>query len=63
MLRIVLLLLAAWITLLLFNTALIVVPVSVGRALFNAIPTLPITHGIIKYNGNVCYIRSSASLL
>ncbi|CAN6826626.1 unnamed protein product [Brassica oleracea] len=45
-LRVVLLLLAAWVTLLLFNTALMVVPVSLGRALFNAIPTLPITHGI-----------------
>uniref|UniRef100_M4F0K7 E3 ubiquitin-protein ligase MARCHF6-like C-terminal domain-containing protein n=1 Tax=Brassica campestris TaxID=3711 RepID=M4F0K7_BRACM len=45
-LRAVLLLLAAWVTLLLFNTALIVVSVSLGRALFNAIPTLPITHGI-----------------
>ncbi|CAF2240075.1 unnamed protein product [Brassica napus] len=45
-LRVVLLLLAAWVTLLLFNTALIVVSVSLGRALFNAIPTLPITHGI-----------------
>ncbi|CAG7898249.1 unnamed protein product [Brassica rapa] len=50
-LRAVLLLLAAWVTLLLFNTALIVVSVSLGRALFNAIPTLPITHGI-KCNGN-----------
>ncbi|KAG2291735.1 hypothetical protein Bca52824_038404 [Brassica carinata] len=55
-LRIVLLLLAAWITLLLFNTTLIVVPVSVGRALFNAIPTLPITHGIIKYNDLYAYV-------
>ncbi|KAL0799141.1 hypothetical protein Bca101_054316 [Brassica carinata] len=45
-LRVVLLLLAALVTLLLFNTAMIVVPVSLGRALFNAIPTLPITHGI-----------------
>ncbi|KAL0699035.1 hypothetical protein Bca4012_055157 [Brassica carinata] len=45
-LRVVLLLLSAWVTLLLFNTAMIVVPVSLGRALFNAIPTLPITHGI-----------------
>ncbi|XP_013624900.1 PREDICTED: probable E3 ubiquitin ligase SUD1 [Brassica oleracea var. oleracea] len=45
-LRVVLLLLAAWVTPLLFNTALIVVPVSLGRALFNAIPTFPITHGI-----------------
>lgn len=45
-LRIVLLLVLAWMTLLLFNSALIVVPISIGRALFNAIPRLPITHGI-----------------
>ncbi|KAJ6803999.1 putative E3 ubiquitin ligase SUD1 [Iris pallida] len=45
-LRIVLLLVLAWMTLLLFNAAIIVVPVSLGRALFNAIPRLPITHGI-----------------
>ncbi|KAG7618352.1 Zinc finger RING-CH-type [Arabidopsis thaliana x Arabidopsis arenosa] len=44
--RIILLLLVAWVTLLLFNSALIVVPVSLGRALFSAIPILPITHGI-----------------
>ncbi|KAE8667447.1 putative E3 ubiquitin ligase SUD1 [Hibiscus syriacus] len=29
-----------------FNSALIIVPISFGRALFNAIPLLPITHGI-----------------
>ncbi|KAJ9705093.1 hypothetical protein PVL29_003241 [Vitis rotundifolia] len=51
-LRIVLLLVVAWMTLLIFNSALIVVPISLGRALFNAIPLLPITHGI-KCNGNV----------
>ncbi|XP_068634570.1 probable E3 ubiquitin ligase SUD1 [Aristolochia californica] len=45
-LRIVLLLVLAWMTLLLFNSALIVVPISLGRALFSAIPRLPITHGI-----------------
>ncbi|XP_020250505.1 probable E3 ubiquitin ligase SUD1 isoform X2 [Asparagus officinalis] len=45
-LRIVLLLVLAWMSLLLFNAALIVVPVSLGRALFNAIPRFPVTHGI-----------------
>ncbi|XP_072962231.1 probable E3 ubiquitin ligase SUD1 [Typha angustifolia] len=45
-LRIVLLLVLAWITLLLFNSAMVVVPISLGRALFDAIPRLPITHGI-----------------
>ncbi|KAK1414506.1 hypothetical protein QVD17_30252 [Tagetes erecta] len=45
-LSIVLLLLAAWITLLIINSTLIVVPISLGRALFNAIPLLPITHGL-----------------
>nr|CAD1840119.1 unnamed protein product [Ananas comosus var. bracteatus] len=45
-LRIVLLLVLAWMTLLLFNAALVVIPISLGRAIFNAIPRLPITHGI-----------------
>ncbi|GMH18142.1 hypothetical protein Nepgr_019983 [Nepenthes gracilis] len=44
--RIVLLLVMAWMTLLVFNSALIVVPVALGRIIFNAIPLLPITHGI-----------------
>ncbi|GJZ15969.1 probable E3 ubiquitin ligase SUD1 isoform X2 [Tanacetum coccineum] len=51
-LSIVLLLLAAWMTLLIFNSALIVVPISLGRALFNALPLLPITHGM---KGNDLY--------
>ncbi|CAN7015799.1 unnamed protein product [Brassica rapa subsp. trilocularis] len=45
-LRITLLLLVASVTLLLVHSTLIVVPVSLGRALFNAIPVLPIRHGI-----------------
>ncbi|PKA50627.1 E3 ubiquitin-protein ligase MARCH6 [Apostasia shenzhenica] len=45
-LRIVLLLVLAWMTLLLFNAAVIVVPVSLGRIIFNTIPRLPFTHGI-----------------
>lgn len=52
MLRIVLLLVVAWMTLLVFNSALIVVPTSLGRTIFNVIPFLPITHGI-KCNGNL----------
>lgn len=44
--RIVLLLVVAWMTLLVFNSALIVIPVSLGRAIFNSIPVLPISHGI-----------------
>lgn len=40
----------AWMTLLMFDSALIIIPVSLGRAIFNAIPFLPITHGI-KCNG------------
>ncbi|KAG6483011.1 probable E3 ubiquitin ligase SUD1 [Zingiber officinale] len=44
-LRIVFLLVLAWMTLLIFNSAMIILPVSLGRALFNAIPRLPITHG------------------
>lgn len=50
MLCIVLLLLVAWMTLLIFNSAIIVVPIFLGRALFNSVPLLPITHGI-KCNG------------
>ncbi|KAJ1703629.1 hypothetical protein LUZ63_003408 [Rhynchospora breviuscula] len=43
--RIVILLVMAWMTLLLFNSAMVVVPISLGRAVFEAIPRLPITHG------------------
>lgn len=50
-LRIVLLLVMAWMTLLIVNSALVVVPVSIGRTLFNHIPLLPVTHGV-KCNGN-----------
>ncbi|XP_042066787.1 probable E3 ubiquitin ligase SUD1 isoform X2 [Salvia splendens] len=45
-LRIVLLLVVAWMTLLIFNSALIIVPISLGRTLFNSLPFLPLTHGI-----------------
>lgn len=57
-LRIVLLLVIAWMTLLVFNSALIVVPISLGRALFNSIPRLPITHGI-KCNDLYAFIIGS----
>ncbi|XP_057963667.1 probable E3 ubiquitin ligase SUD1 isoform X2 [Malania oleifera] len=57
-LRIVLLLVVAWMTLLIFNSALIVVPISLGRTLFNAIPLLPITHGI-KCNDLYAFIIGS----
>ncbi|KAL7002836.1 putative E3 ubiquitin ligase sud1 [Sarracenia purpurea var. burkii] len=58
-LRIVLLLVVAWMTLLIVNCALIVVPVSLGRALFNAIPLLlPITHGI-KLNDIYAFVLGS----
>lgn len=57
-LRIVLLLVVAWMTLLIFNSALIVVPISLGRALFNGIPLLPITHGI-KCNDLYSFIIGS----
>jgi E3 ubiquitin-protein ligase MARCH6 len=57
-LRIVLLLVVAWMTLLVFNSALIVVPISLGRALFNAVPLLPITHGI-KCNDLYAFIIGS----
>ncbi|XP_059652910.1 probable E3 ubiquitin ligase SUD1 isoform X2 [Cornus florida] len=57
-LRIVLLLVVAWMTLLIFNSALVVVPVYLGRAIFNAIPLLPITHGI-KCNDLYAFIIGS----
>ncbi|CAI9104634.1 OLC1v1003341C3 [Oldenlandia corymbosa var. corymbosa] len=57
-LRIVLLLIVAWITLLIFNSSLIVVPVSLGRILFNALPLLPITHGI-KCNDLYAFVIGS----
>lgn len=48
-------------TLLVFNSALIVIPVSLGRAIFNSIPVLPISHGI-KCNGMfVTYCNSLCS--
>ncbi|GJX82258.1 probable E3 ubiquitin ligase SUD1 isoform X1 [Tanacetum coccineum] len=55
---IVLLLLVAWMTLLVFNSAIIVVPISLGRALFNSVPLLPITHGI-KCNDLYAFIIGS----
>ncbi|KAJ0076905.1 hypothetical protein Patl1_35513 [Pistacia atlantica] len=57
-LRIVLLLVIAWMTLLVINSALIVVPISLGRAVFNAIPLLPITHGV-KCNDLYAFIIGS----
>ncbi|XP_071930911.1 probable E3 ubiquitin ligase SUD1 isoform X2 [Coffea arabica] len=57
-LRIVLLLVVAWMTLLIFNSSLIVVPVSLGRTLFNALPLLPITHGI-KCNDLYAFVIGS----
>ena len=51
-LRIVLLLVMAWMTLLIFNAGIIVIPISLGRLVFEAVPRLPITHGI-KCNGNL----------
>ncbi|XP_022868498.1 probable E3 ubiquitin ligase SUD1 isoform X2 [Olea europaea var. sylvestris] len=57
-LRIVVLLLVAWMTLLVFNSALIVVPISLGRTLFNAFPLLPVTHGI-KFNDSYAFIIGS----
>ncbi|KAJ0680974.1 hypothetical protein HanPI659440_Chr16g0630541 [Helianthus annuus] len=55
---IVLLLLVAWMTLLIFNSAIIVLPVSLGRVLFNAVPLLPIAHGI-KCNDIYAFVIGS----
>lgn len=55
-----LLLCLAWISLLLFNSAMVVVPISLGRTLFASIPQLPVTHGVKcndVYAFNIgCYI-------
>ncbi|KAL8239494.1 hypothetical protein R6Q59_016061 [Mikania micrantha] len=55
---IMMLLLVAWMTLLILNSAIIVVPVFFGRALFNWVPLLPITHGI-KCNDLYAFIIGS----
>ncbi|CAI9769131.1 unnamed protein product [Fraxinus pennsylvanica] len=60
-LRIVLLLLVAWMTLLVFNSALIVVPISLGRTLFNALPLLPVSHGI-KCNDSYAFVIGSYAI-
>uniref|UniRef100_A0A175YF66 RING-type E3 ubiquitin transferase n=1 Tax=Daucus carota subsp. sativus TaxID=79200 RepID=A0A175YF66_DAUCS len=57
-LRIVLLLLAAWMTLLVFNSASVVLPISLGRVLFNAVPVTPFTHGI-KCNDLYAFVIGS----
>lgn len=49
----VLLVVLAWLTLLIFNATLLVVPVSVGRSLLFTIPQLPVA-GALKSNGNDC---------
>ncbi|EMS59192.1 hypothetical protein TRIUR3_04860 [Triticum urartu] len=64
-LRIILLLILAWMTLLIFNAGMIVIPISLGRLVFEAVPRLPITHGI-KCNDLFsfsigCYIIWSAA--
>ncbi|KAI3892700.1 hypothetical protein MKW92_051736 [Papaver armeniacum] len=51
-LRVVLLIVLAWITLLLFNSSMIIVSLQLGRAVFSFISNLPITHGI---KGNDLY--------
>lgn len=63
--RIVLLLFGAWLTMLCFNSAMFVIPISLGRAMFASIPRLPITHGIKcndLYAFNIgCYIIWAAA--
>lgn len=44
--RIVLLLIGAWVTLLFFNSTMMLLPVSLGRAIFSSISRLPITYGV-----------------
>jgi E3 ubiquitin-protein ligase MARCH6 len=47
----VLLVVLAWLIVVIFNVALLVAPVSVGRALLFAIPQVPVA-GALKSNGN-----------
>lgn len=48
--QIVLLLLGAWLTLLAFNSTMVLLPISIGRAIFSSFSRLPITRGA-KCNG------------
>lgn len=48
--QIVLLLLGAWLTLLAFNSTMVLLPISIGRAIFASFSRLPITRGA-KCNG------------
>jgi E3 ubiquitin-protein ligase MARCH6 len=48
--RIVLLLLGAWLTLLAFNSTMVLLPISIGRVIFTSFSRLPITRGA-KCNG------------
>ena len=50
MLRIMLMLVLSWTTLLLLNTIMLVVPASIGRAVFNAIP-YPEDFNVVWHNG------------
>uniref|UniRef100_A0A7I4FVD2 RING-type E3 ubiquitin transferase n=1 Tax=Physcomitrium patens TaxID=3218 RepID=A0A7I4FVD2_PHYPA len=43
--RIVLLLLGAWVTLLAFNSTMVLLPISIGRVIFTSFSRLPITRG------------------
>ncbi|XP_019243432.1 PREDICTED: probable E3 ubiquitin ligase SUD1 isoform X2 [Nicotiana attenuata] len=60
-LRIVLLLTVAWMTLLMLNAALIIVPISLGRVLFSVFPRLPVTHGI-KCNDLYAFVIGSYAI-
>lgn len=53
---------AAWLTVVMFIAALLVAPVSAGRALLFAIPQLPVA-GALKFNGNDCSPKLSRSML
>ncbi|KAH7307266.1 hypothetical protein KP509_22G052000 [Ceratopteris richardii] len=44
--RIILLLLGAWLSLLVFNSTMLVLPVSLGRGIFSLISSLPIAYGL-----------------
>ena len=60
--RLALLMVPAWLTVVMFIAALLVAPVSAGRALLFAIPQLPVA-GALKSNGNDCSPKLSRSTL
>lgn len=54
-LRILILLVLAWVTALVFNSLMMAIPVLLGRTLFQAASHLLLSHGF-KYDGNIAIL-------